>query len=222
MCRRSSSRCSRKCRGTVPVVGERDPRRQCARLGQCARGHPGRGDGKGPGLAGGKGGGGRAGDPGRLVDREGEGLGGVRPTTFVAVIVNGYVPPGPAAGVPASVAVPSPLSVNVTPVGSAPVSDNAHVGHPGRRDGKGPGRPTVKVVAAALVIAARMVDREGEGLGGARTATVLGGDRERVCAAGARSRCSRKCRRAVPVVGERDSRRQCARSDNAQWAPRST
>ena len=41
-------------------------------------------------------------------------------TPFLAVIVNGYVPPEPAAGVPASVAVPSPLSVNVTPGGSAP------------------------------------------------------------------------------------------------------
>ena len=45
-------------------------------------------------------------------------------TPFVAVIVNVYVPPEPSAGVPESVAVPSPLSVNATPVGSAPVSDN--------------------------------------------------------------------------------------------------
>jgi hypothetical protein len=56
-------------------------------------------------------------------------------TPFVAVIVSVYVPPEPAAGVPESVAVPSPLSVNVTPdgnpvIGSATVSDNAHVGVP--------------------------------------------------------------------------------------------
>ena len=41
-------------------------------------------------------------------------------TPFVAVIVNGYVPPELTPGIPASVAVPSPLSVNVTPDGSAP------------------------------------------------------------------------------------------------------
>ena len=50
-------------------------------------------------------------------------------TPFVAVIVTAYVPPEPAAGVPESVAVPSPLSVNVTPAGK-PVADNAHVGVP--------------------------------------------------------------------------------------------
>ena len=36
----------------------------------------------------------------------------------------------PAAGVPASVAVPSPLSTKVTPVGRAPVSLSAGVGNP--------------------------------------------------------------------------------------------
>ena len=48
--------CSRDCRGTVPVVGERDPRRQLARLQQSAVGHPGSRDGKCPGLADVKGG----------------------------------------------------------------------------------------------------------------------------------------------------------------------
>ena len=38
-----------------------------------------------------------------------------------AVIVSGYVPPVPVLGVPASVAVPSLLFVNVTPAGKAPV-----------------------------------------------------------------------------------------------------
>ena len=51
-------------------------------------------------------------------------------TPFVAVIVTGYVPAVPAAGVPDNVAVPSLLSLNVTPDGSAPVSDNVHVGPP--------------------------------------------------------------------------------------------
>ena len=75
-------------------------------------------------------------------------------TPFVAVIVNGYVPPVPAAGVPASVAVPSPLSVNVTPDGSAPVSDNAELGTPVDVTVKVPAWPTVKVVPAGLVIRA--------------------------------------------------------------------
>ena len=71
-------------------------------------------------------------------------------TTFVAVIVIGYAPP--VAGVPDIVAVPSPLSVNVTPGGRvAPPSDNAHVGHPVDVTVKVPGWPTVKVVLAALV-----------------------------------------------------------------------
>ena len=59
------------------------------------------------------------------------------------MIVNVYVPA--VVGVPESVAVPSPLSLNVTPDGSAPVSDNVHVG--GRSsDGKG---PTIGLTAAA-------------------------------------------------------------------------
>src|SRR5262249_47650419 len=51
----------------------------------------------------------------------------VDPAPLVAVIVSGYVPPVPATGVPTSVATPLPVSVNVTPVGRAPliVSDAA-------------------------------------------------------------------------------------------------
>ena len=48
---------------------------------------------------------------------------------FVAVIVIGYVPPVPAFGVPEIVAVPSLLSLKLTPDGS-PVADNPHVGDP--------------------------------------------------------------------------------------------
>ena len=73
---------------------------------------------------------------------------------FVAVMVNRYGPPEPGAGVPASVAVPSPLSVNFTPVGSAPVSDNAALGTPVDLTVKVPAWPTVKVVPAGLVIRA--------------------------------------------------------------------
>ena len=42
-------------------------------------------------------------------------------TPLLAVNVTGYAPPAPV-GVPAKVAVPSPLSVNVKPAGSEPDS----------------------------------------------------------------------------------------------------
>ena len=71
---------------------------------------------------------------------------------FVAVIVNGYVPPVPAAGVPESVAVPSKLSLNVTPDGSAPVSDKSALGTPVDVTVKVPAWPTIKVVTSGLVI----------------------------------------------------------------------
>jgi hypothetical protein len=75
---------------------------------------------------------------------------GVAP--FVALIVNGYVPPVFAAGVPASVAVPSPLSVNVTPDGSVSGAGKMHVGYPVVVTVKVPAWPTVKVAESALVI----------------------------------------------------------------------
>ena len=65
--------------------------------------------------------------------------------------MNGYVPPVPAAGVPENVAVSFPLSVNVTPDGSVPVSDNVQLGTPVDVTPKVPAWPTVKVVTARLV-----------------------------------------------------------------------
>ena len=47
-----------------------------------------------------------------------------------AVTVSGYVPSAPAAGVPASVAVPFPLSTNVTPAGSEPDRVSVGAGNP--------------------------------------------------------------------------------------------
>src|ERR1035438_6561454 len=47
---------------------------------------------------------------------------------LLAVIVNGKVPPVPVAGVPLSVAVPSPLSTKPTPLGRLPASDKAGFG----------------------------------------------------------------------------------------------
>ena len=152
--------CSRDCRGTVPAVGERDPRRQIPRLQQSAAGHPGRRDGKCPGLADAKGGVVVAGDLARLVDRQGEGLGGGRDLTlFLAVMVNGYVPPKTGPGIPAIVAVPFLLSVNVTPDGSAPVLDNVELGTPVVATVNVPVWPVVKVVPAGLVIPGASVRR---------------------------------------------------------------
>ena len=63
------------------------------------------------------------------------------------------MPPVPAAGAPASAAVPSPLSTKVTPVGSAPVSLKDEVGNPVVVTVNVPIVPDVNVVLPALVIA---------------------------------------------------------------------
>jgi hypothetical protein len=72
------------------------------------------------------------------------------PAPLCAVNVMGYVPPLPAAGVPLSVPV---AAVNVTPLGSAPVSLNVGAGSPTAVTVNVPAVPTVKVVLLALVIA---------------------------------------------------------------------
>jgi hypothetical protein len=71
------------------------------------------------------------------------------PTPLVAVMVMGYVPPVPLAGVPARVAVPLPLSVKVTPVGSVPDSPSDAAGNPVAVTVKVPADPVVNVVEAA-------------------------------------------------------------------------
>ena len=71
---------------------------------------------------------------------------------MLAVKVRGYVPAVPDAGVPLSVAVPFPLFVKVTPLGSAPDSVRDGVGDPVVVTVKLPAVPTVNVVLLALVI----------------------------------------------------------------------
>src|SRR5437870_5080448 len=74
-------------------------------------------------------------------------------TPLLAVMARGYDPPVAAAGVPLSVAVPLPLSVKVTPVGSVPVLVTvATVGNPLVVTVNVPALPTVKVATFALVI----------------------------------------------------------------------
>ena len=58
----------------------------------------------------------------------------------------------PAAGVPLNVAVPLPLSKNVTPEGSAPDSVIAATGKPVVETVKAPAAPTANDVLDALVI----------------------------------------------------------------------
>src|SRR4051794_39008436 len=90
-------------------------------------------------------------------------------TPLFAVMTIGYVPPVPAFGVPASVAVPSPLSTNVTPPGSAPlwlITIEAPVGKPVAVTAKVPAWPTLKVAAAPLVMAGGwLMVREKVGVG---------------------------------------------------------
>ncbi len=71
-----------------------------------------------------------------------------------AVMVIRYEGLDPAAGVPARVAVPFPLSVKVTPFGSGPDSDRAAVRLPVVVTVKVPAVPWVKVVVAGEVMAA--------------------------------------------------------------------
>ena len=79
------------------------------------------------------------------------------PTPLCAVNVSAYVPAVPAAGVPPRVAVPSPLSTNVTPDGNAPDSDNDGFGRPVQVTVNDPADPTVNDTDAALVIAGAVV-----------------------------------------------------------------
>ena len=71
-------------------------------------------------------------------------------TPLLAVMVMGYVPPVPAAGVPLS----TPAALNVTPLGSVPLSLKfIVVGKPEAITVNEPAVPTVNVALAPLVIA---------------------------------------------------------------------
>ena len=74
-------------------------------------------------------------------------------TPLAAVMVSAKCRQFPAPGVPARVAVPSPLSRKVTPPGRRPVSLRAAVGKPVAVTVKVPKVPVANVVLSALVIA---------------------------------------------------------------------
>ena len=72
---------------------------------------------------------------------------------LLAVIVIGYVPPVSGSGAPLNVAVPFPLSTNVTPPGKLPVSVTAGTGKPTVVTENQPVDPTVNVVMLPEVMA---------------------------------------------------------------------
>jgi len=74
------------------------------------------------------------------------------PIPLLAVKVRVYVPPLPDAGVPPSVAVPFPLSLKVTPLGSTPASVRVAVGAPVVVTVKLPAVPTINVILFPLVM----------------------------------------------------------------------
>ena len=73
-------------------------------------------------------------------------------TPLAAASISAYVPAMPAAGMPASVAVPLRLSTKVTPEGSAPLSESAGAGIPVVPTTKVPNVPVANVVPGALVM----------------------------------------------------------------------
>src|SRR5438105_1858556 len=73
------------------------------------------------------------------------------PTPLWAVTVKLQAPALPEAGVPASVAVPPPLSVNVTPPGNAPLSVRLGSGEPVAVIVKVPTWPSVKADGLPVV-----------------------------------------------------------------------
>ena len=75
------------------------------------------------------------------------------PAVLMAVMVIGKLPPVPVVVVPAIVAVPLPLSVNVSPPGRAPDSVMAGAGAPVVDTVKLNGAPTIEVAALALRMA---------------------------------------------------------------------
>src|SRR5215469_5715587 len=76
----------------------------------------------------------------------------VAPTPLSALMVIGYTPPEPTAGVPESSHSKGVGSVTVTPAGRLPVTENVGAGKPVAASAKLPAVPTVKVVLAPDVI----------------------------------------------------------------------
>ena len=126
---------------------------------------------------------------------------------FAAVIVNEYTSPDPTAGVPANVAVPSPLSTNVTPTGKTPAPiDNAvasgksssrrHRERPRRTHRERRRRPRLVIDGASTTVNVNACTAFGD-------VGVRGRDRKRVHLTRPDRRRTRQRRRPIPVVHER-------------------
>ena len=115
-------------------------------------------------------------------------------------------------------AVPSPLSTNVTPEGSAPVCASEGVGTPSAVTVNDPAEPAVNVVEALDVITGAAVDGQRERLARVGADAVRRRERQRVRARRADRGRARKVRRAVAVVDEGNAAGQCARLATATAA----
>ncbi len=137
-------------------------------------------------------------------------------TPLEAVIVNGYVPALPAAGVPERLAVPLSLSTNVTPEGSVPDSLSEGVGSPVVVTVKPPDDAHCKRCGGCAGDRRRLGSGDGqrEALGGVGGYAVGGGDRHWVRAGGTRS--GRAAKRGSAVVVRHEGHARGQRSGLAQ------
>ena len=129
----------------------------------------------------------RRGDGRRLVHGEGEGLGGRAAHAVGGPDGDRVAPTVPAAGVPDSVPVPSPLSTKETPFGSAPLSDSDAVGVPVETSVNEPALDVVKVVLLAEVMAGAASTVRVKDWVAVRAHPVGGGDGDRVAPAARRA-----------------------------------
>jgi hypothetical protein len=142
------------------------------------------------------------------------------PTPLAAVIVSGYVPPVAAPGVPASVAVPLPLFVNVTPAGKHAALESVALGNPVVVNVKVPAVPTVKIVALTLVMAGAWLTVSVKACVAVAPTPLLALIVIGLRAAGERARRAGERGRTVVVVGEAHPRGQGTRLADAHRRPR--
>ena len=137
------------------------------------------------------------------------------PPVLLAVNVRWYTPPCPTPGVPARVAVPFPLSVQVRPCGSAPASVMVGAGAPVVLTVKLNDDPSWRLLVAALVIVGLDRPRSGRTTGSYVPAEFLAvsvmGYVPPLAAVGVPDQGGRP----VAVIAEADARRQSTRMRDA-------
>ena len=151
------------------------------------------------------------------VDIQREGLGGVGADAVVGADGDRVLVPLPFAGVPARVAVPSPLSVKVTPLGSDPFPRGLAAGKPLVVTVKLPALAVEKVVGLPLVMPAASSTVSVKDWLALRHAVVRTDD-ERVGATAPAGRRAGQGGGAVTVVGEGHAAGQASRFRRApRW-----